>query len=85
MLLRSKGAISSNSRKGTPYDNAPMETFYKTIKRELINDAKFESPNEAKGGDFKYIETYYNTRRMYSAIGFFIPIKYERKGVRTFI
>ena len=77
-LLRTRGAISSNSRKGTPYDNAPMESFYKTIKRELINDAHFENPKEAKSEVFKYIETYYNTKRIHSALGYLTPIEYEK-------
>lgn len=78
MLLRSKGAISSNSRKGTPYDNAPMESFFKTLKRELVNDVKFESPVDAKAEIFKYIETYYNTRRIHSAIGYVSPSEFEK-------
>lgn len=52
-LIKSKKAISSNSRKGTPYDNAPMESFYKTLKRELVDDVKFENPEEAKQAIFK--------------------------------
>ncbi|MDU8932185.1 hypothetical protein V4HA_02198 [Lactococcus cremoris] len=50
------------SRKGNPYDNAMMESFYKTLKRELINDAHFETRAEATQEIFKYIETYYNTK-----------------------
>src|SRR5574337_953404 len=59
--LRQVGAQSSMSRKGNPYDNAMMESFYKTLKRELINDAHFETRAEATQEIFKYIETYYNT------------------------
>lgn len=77
-LLKFRSAISSNSRKGTPYDNAPMESFYKTLKRELINDAHFETLEEAKAEVFKYIETYYNTRRMHSTLGYMTPVEYEK-------
>ncbi|MBP2100491.1 putative transposase [Enterococcus rivorum] len=58
------------SRKGNPYDNALMEFFYKTIKRELINDANFTSINQAQLEIFKYIETYYNTKRLHSALSY---------------
>lgn len=78
MLLKSRKAISSNSRKGTPYDNAPMESFYKTLKRELISDAHFETPSEAKSEVFKYIETYYNARRMHSSLEYRSPVEYEK-------
>lgn len=44
VLLAKYHAIQSNSRKGNPYDNAVMESFYRTIKRELIQDAKYENP-----------------------------------------
>ena len=60
-ILRQVGAQSSMSRKGNPYDNAMMESFYKTLKRELINDAHFETRAEATQEIFKYIDTYYNT------------------------
>ena len=48
MLLKSKKAIHSQSRKGNPYDNALMESFYRTLKRELIQGSKFETPEQAK-------------------------------------
>ena len=68
--LRQVGAQSSMSRKGNPYDNAMMESFYKTLKRELINDAHFETRAEATQEIFKYIETYYNTKRMHSGLDY---------------
>lgn len=77
-LLKSRKAIQSNSRKGNPYDNALMESFYKTIKRELIKDAQFETPEQAKREIFKYIELYYNTKRMHSALGFVSPVEFEK-------
>lgn len=77
-LLRSHGAVSSVSRKGNPYDNAMMESFYKTIKRELIQDAHFETPEQAQQEIFKYIELYYNTRRMHSSLGYLSPTQFEQ-------
>lgn len=77
MLLRQHGAVSSVSRKGNPYDNALMESFYRTIKRELIRDANFETPEQAQQEIFKYIELYYNTRRMHSSLGYLSPVQFE--------
>lgn len=76
-LLRTHGAVSSVSRKGNPYDNALMESFYRTIKRELIQDAQFESPEQAQQEIFKYIELYYNTKRMHSSLGYLSPTQFE--------
>ncbi|MFK4936591.1 IS3 family transposase [Lactococcus garvieae] len=76
--LRQIGARSSMSRKGNPYDNAMMESFYKTLKRELINDAHFETRAEATQEIFKYIETYYNTKRMHSALDYKSPRDFEK-------
>jgi len=76
--LRKYNIISSMSRKGNPYDNALMESFYKTIKRELINEADFQSIDQAQLEIFKYIETYYNTKRMHSALGYQSPREFER-------
>ncbi|MBP2643345.1 MAG: transposase for insertion sequence element [Firmicutes bacterium] len=76
-LLRSHGAVSSVSRKGNPYGNALMESFYRTIKRELIQDANFETPEQAQHEIFKYIELYYNTKRMHSSLGYLSPAQFE--------
>lgn len=76
-LLRTHGAVPSASRKGNPYDNAVMESFYRTIKRELVQDANFETPEQAQQEIFKYIEFYYNTKRMHSSIGYLSPVQFE--------
>lgn len=76
-LLRNNGAVSSVSRKGNPYDNALMESFYRTLKRELIQDANFDTPEQAQKEIFKYIELYYNTKRMHSSLGYLSPIQFE--------
>ena len=76
--LRQVGAKSSMSRKGNPYDNAMMESFYKTLKRELISDAYFETRAEATQEIFRYIDTYYNTKRMHSALDYKSPKDFEK-------
>ncbi|AHA74543.1 IS3 family transposase [Bacillus cereus] len=76
--LQKYGAVSSVSRKGNPYDNALMESFYKAKKRELIQSAKLKTPEQARKEIFKYIELYYNTKRMHSALDYFSPIEFEK-------
>lgn len=83
MLLKSKKAIHSESRKGNPYDNALMESFYRTIKRELIRDAHYETPEEAQKEVFKYIELYYNTKRMHSSLGYISPTQFEEQNLHN--
>ena len=65
------------SRKGNPYDNAVMESFYRTLKRELVQDANYDDPEQARMYIFKYIETYYNTKRIHPALGWISPVQYE--------
>ena len=78
MLLKARKAIHSESRKGNPYDNALMESFYRTLKRELIQDARYETPEQAQKEIFKYIELYYNTKRMHSSLGYVSPTDFEK-------
>ena len=63
------GFRQSMSRKGNPYDNAIMESFYRTLKRELVQDASYDSPEQARQEIFQYIELYYNTKRIHSVLG----------------
>ena len=77
MLVKSRGAILSNSTKGNPYDNAPMESFYKTLKRELVNNAGFRTKDEVRRALVSYIELYYNSVRKHSALGYLAPREYE--------
>ena len=77
MLLREHGAVLSNSRKGNPYDNALMESFFRTLKRELVNGAQYMDQEQARQDIFKYIELYYNTERMHSSLGYVSPKQFE--------
>ncbi len=67
------------SRKGNPYDNAVMESFYRTLKRELVQDANYDNPEQAHMDIFKYIETYYNTKRIHSTLGCLTPFSLKHK------
>ena len=71
-LLEANGIRQSMSRPGRPNDNQPIESLWKTLKRELdgLKDLYF---NEAKRQIFEYIELYYNTERLHSALGYITP------------
>ncbi|GKU23654.1 transposase [Clostridium folliculivorans] len=79
-ILSKHGAKHSNSRKGNPYDNAVMESFYRTIKRELIQGAHYATPEQAQKEIFKYIELYYNTKRIHSSLGYLSPSQFEKQN-----
>ena len=67
------------SRKGYLYGNAVMESFFKTLKRELPLDRKHDTRIEARQEIFKLIELYRNTRRPHSSLGNLSPVEYERQ------
>lgn len=77
-LLRQQGFICSMSRKGDVWDNSPMESFFKTLKTELIYHCRFQSRSEAKLAVFEYIEVFYNRLRLHSALGYESPADFER-------
>ena len=76
--LESHGIAQSTSRPGNLWDDALAESFFKTLKRELVNGKGRKTREEAKQDAFKYIELYYNTRRMHSSIGYNAPCDLER-------
>ena len=76
-LLRSHGAVASMSRAGNCYDNAKMESFWATLKSELIQDRVFDSRAEAKSEIFRYIEVFYNRTRLHGALGYTSPVDFE--------
>ena len=67
-------------RKGNPYDSAVMESFYRTLKRELVQGAKYDNPEQACLDIFKYIETYYNSKRIHLALGYLSPDEFDSKS-----
>lgn len=68
----------SMSRRGNCWDNACVESFFSTLKRELPNDHVFEDWRDVERAVFAYVEAYYNTRRPHSALGYRTPNEYER-------
>jgi transposase InsO family protein len=65
------------SRKGNCWDNAPMESFFKTLKVECVYPQTFATRAQAKTALFEYIEVYYNKQRLHSALGFISPAQAE--------
>ncbi len=65
------------SAKGCCYDNAACESFFGTLKVELVNDENYKTREEAKLSIFEYIEAYYNTKRKHSTINYMTPNKFE--------
>ena len=76
--LKSHGIAQSMSRPGNPWDNALAESFFKTLKRELVKGKECKTRDEAKQDIFKYIELYCNRQRMHSSIGYNAPCDLER-------
>lgn len=76
-LIKQHGIIQSMSRKGNCWDNAVAESFFHTIKTELIYQYKFKTREEAKHAIFEYIEVFYNRIRMHSTNDYLSPVKYE--------
>jgi putative transposase len=79
-LMRSAGLRTSMSRKADCYDNAPMESFFHTLKTELVHHCQFATREQAKREIFAYIEGYYNRTRRHSAIGYLSPSEMELKA-----
>ena len=80
-LLNDYDAVPSMSRKGNCWDNAVAESFFKTIKNELIYWHDFHTRKEAELRIFEYIEMFYNTNRLHSTINYMSPDAFERLNV----
>ncbi len=78
-LLRQHGFQVSMSGKGNCYDNSAVETFFKTIKAELIWRQSWQTRRETELAIFQYINGFYNPRRRHSALGWKSPVAFERK------
>lgn len=79
--LDDAGIVASMSRKGNCYDNAFVESFFHTLKTELIYQTKFATREEAKRAIFEYIEVFYNRERIHSSIGYMTPTEFENQAL----
>ncbi len=77
-ILQQYGITDSMSRKGNCWDNAPMESFFATLKKELVHQHHYQTKAEARHSVFEYIETFYNPVRRHSTLGYLSPIMFEQ-------
>ncbi len=75
------GLVASMSRRGNPYDNAVVESFFSNLKNELIHHRSFASREEARAEIFDYIEIFYNRQRAHATLQYVSPVEYENAGV----
>src|ERR1051325_10778133 len=78
--LAQAGCIASMSRPGNCYDNAAMESFWSTLKLELVYRRKFENRAQARQEIFDYIEAFYNRQRIHSSLGYLSPVDFETQN-----
>lgn len=76
-LLTQHGIRQSMSRKGNCWDNAVSESFFHSLKTELIHHQTYQNRSKAKQAVFEYIEVFYNRERLHSANGYLSPVDYE--------
>ncbi len=75
--LETEQLVVSTSRKGMPYDNAVMESFFGSLKQELTHHEDFASRDQARVQVFDYIEVFYNRQPIHSALGYCTPLEFS--------
>jgi len=75
---RAHGITQSNSRKGSPHDNAAKESFFASLEKERLRHRTFATHEQARSSIFQYIEEFYNRRRLHSTLGYRTPDEAER-------
>jgi putative transposase len=78
--LKARGLVASMSRRGNCYDNAAMEAFWSTLKREAMNDSVTWSKDRVRRELFEYIESIYNRGRLHSSLGYQSPVDFENQN-----
>ena len=78
-ILEQYGLTASMSRKGNCFDNAPMESFWGTLKQELVHHRRYQTRQEAIRDITEYIEIFYNRQRRQARLGFLSPVVYEQR------
>ena len=83
-LQEKAGIIMSMSRKGNCFDNAPMESFWGTLKNELVHHRPFETREQATREISEYFDIFYNLQRRHSRLGYLAPNTFTRTFVQEF-
>ena len=78
-VLECHGIVCSMSRKGDCWDNAPMESFYHSLKTKWVVFEDYRDHNEARASIFSYIELFYNRKRRHSKLNYMSPDRYEQR------
>jgi transposase InsO family protein len=79
--LEQRGIRCSMSRKGNCWDNAVVESFFSSLKKELVYQTQFPTRQQARSAIFEYIEVFYNRQRRHSTLGYLSPAEYERTAL----
>ena len=80
LLLAGHGITCSMSRRADCWENAPMESFFASLKKELVHHEDYQTRAEARASIFEYIEVFYNNQRLHSSLGYVSPAAYEQPG-----
>jgi putative transposase len=78
-MLQARAITTSMSRKGDCWDNAVAESFFATLKTELVVDTDWKTREQARAAVFHYIEMWYNRRRRHSSLGYLSPMEFEAR------
>lgn len=84
-LLKQFGMQASMSRKGDCWDNAPMESFWGSLKNELVHHRRLESREQARQEISEYIEVFYNRQRKQKRLGYLSPVKFTQRYYATLL
>jgi transposase InsO family protein len=76
--LKEAGIVCSMSRRGNCWDNAPTESFFASLKKEMVYRTRFETREQARAAIFEWIEVWYNRKRRHSTLGYISPEAFER-------
>ena len=79
-MLKMHNMVQSMSRRGNCYDNAVAESFFSSLKNELVNHCSFKTRDEARTAVFEYIEVFYNRQRRHQSLDYVSPVDYEREA-----
>jgi putative transposase len=77
-VLGRHGITCSMSRVAQCWDNAPVESFFASLKRELVHDERYTTREQARASIFEYVEAFYNRVRRHSSLGYLSPVEFER-------